>query len=230
MLGAASSAMLTDLAILSAALLTLAAVLAAVLVDWRRRIRIWESDPERLIESPPRRDAFYAAVACIGAAIGVASVLRLGSAWSPLSGAFVTYAVLAAAHRSAQRWIAAVGLSLGCATWVAIATGWLPAGVVGVSLGLAAAGAHMLYLARFWEQQLDDGRAWTTTGRMIPIARVLSDVALIAQIPALGGWILRSPQAAPVWAVVLTALLLAAHLRMRFARRTSLPIPATGAR
>lgn len=37
--------------------------------------------------------------------------------------------------------------------------------------GLCIAVAHWLWLARFWDQQLLDGRAWTTAGRMIVCAQ-----------------------------------------------------------
>ncbi|MCB9856549.1 MAG: hypothetical protein H6818_12775 [Phycisphaerales bacterium] len=37
--------------------------------------------------------------------------------------------------------------------------------------GLCLAVAHWLWLARFWDQQLLDGRAWTTAGRMIAFAQ-----------------------------------------------------------
>jgi hypothetical protein len=46
----------------------------------------------------------------------------------------------------------------------------LPAVHTGVVAGLAGASLLWFWLARLWRQQLRDGRAWTTTGRMIPLA------------------------------------------------------------
>jgi hypothetical protein len=38
----------------------------------------------------------------------------------------------------------------------------------------------LTWLARFWEQQLLEGRAWTTAGRLIPMARAVGGVAASA--------------------------------------------------
>jgi len=53
---------------------------------------------------------------------------------------------------------------------------WLPGGSASVTLGVALAALWMIWLARFWQQQLHDGRSWTTAGRLIPSARRLSAV------------------------------------------------------
>ncbi len=46
----------------------------------------------------------------------------------------------------------------------------LPAVHTGVVVGLAGASLLWFWLAGLWRQQLRDGRAWTTTGRLIPLA------------------------------------------------------------
>ncbi|RJP36387.1 MAG: hypothetical protein C4547_07505 [Phycisphaerales bacterium] len=43
-----------------------------------------------------------------------------------------------------------------------------------ILIGLAAAAWMWSWLAAVWKQQLDDGRAWTTAGRMIPYAERIS--------------------------------------------------------
>jgi hypothetical protein len=54
-------------------------------------------------------------------------------------------------------------------------SGWL-----GALLGCALAGVYLLWLSRFWEQQLVDGRPWTTAGMLIPGARRLGCIAAFA--------------------------------------------------
>ena len=48
---------------------------------------------------------------------------------------------------------------------------WFGATTIGPLIGWILAAGWMLWLAKFWDQQLDDGRAWTTTGALIPMAR-----------------------------------------------------------
>ena len=45
----------------------------------------------------------------------------------------------------------------------------LPSVHTGVVIGLAGASLLWFWLGRLWRQQLRDGRAWTTAGRLIPL-------------------------------------------------------------
>jgi hypothetical protein len=78
------------------------------------------------------------------------------------------------------------GLALFAAAIVAAAAAWLPAGPalvdVNLFLGFAAAAAHAGWLARFWRQQLQDGAAWTTAGRLIGSAAVVGIFCLLAAL------------------------------------------------
>ena len=63
---------------------------------------------------------------------------------------------------------AAVLLVLGIVT---AGSAWILPGWGGALLGCGLAGVYLLWLARFWEQQLLEGRPWTTAGRLIPVTR-----------------------------------------------------------
>ena len=58
-----------------------------------------------------------------------------------------------------------------------------------LALGAILAAGWSGWLARFWRQQLHGGRAWTTAGRLIPVARNTAIVwMLVAATAAIAGW------------------------------------------
>jgi hypothetical protein len=86
---------------------------------------------------------------------------------------------------------------------------WVTPGWPGALFGLALAGGYLLWLARFWDQQLLDGSAWTTAGRLIPAARRLAYVgSSLAFAAAMGGMMAGAFAGQNVWLAAITTLLL----------------------
>ena len=54
---------------------------------------------------------------------------------------------------------------------------------------MALCGCYFLWLGRFWEQQLWQGRAWTTAGRLISTVRRLGRIAAAAGALVAGAWL-----------------------------------------
>lgn len=209
--------------------LALSVGLGTVLSDWRRRVDLWKRAPERLAEPPREHADAYALVLALAFVAGIGGVWRWQSAWTPLSSAFATYAALLVAHRAGWRAADVLGLLLGVLTWVAIAVAWLPTTPASLWLGLAIAGAHQIWLARFWSQQLDAGRAWTTTGRLIPVARGVSATLLPLQLGAIAYGLIATRDA-PLWAVVLAAVATAVHVQLFVSDIREQPPRASSAR
>lgn len=153
-----------------------AAVLAAIFaltptaIRWRQRRRVWLTDPERLLEPGPRAE--FADGTCV--ALGVA-VLMLGlllpSQWNVVAGIVAALAVGGSAHRA--RWPIAdvLAVGIGAAAWYFLSRDWFGATHWSNIVGVALAAAFCFWIARFWHQQLRDGIAWTTSGRLIVPAR-----------------------------------------------------------
>ncbi len=202
-----------DLIVLAAAVLALAAGLLTVLVDWRRRVNLWKQAPERLADSPREHGDAYMLVLALAVVVALGGAWRWQAGWTPLSTAFATYATLLVAHRAGWRAADVLGLLLGALTWVTIAGAWLPRTPANLWIGLALAGVHQVWLARFWVQQLDDGRPWTTTGRMIPIARGVSAALLPLQLGAIA-YSLIATRESPLWAILIAAVLSGLHVQL----------------
>lgn len=160
--------------LLAAALLSLLCMLTPVLAHWRLRSRAWLADPQRLLLPLPRRAAGYGlsvlfALAAAGAAGAVNSTpLR------PLSLFLATLAVLSVAHITRSAGLEYLGLLFIGGTVVSLATDWFALGGAGGLFGIAAAGLLLFWFSRFWSQQLLEGRAWTTAGRLVPKAAKLA--------------------------------------------------------
>ncbi len=203
--------LLTGGTLLAAGLAALLLALATVLCDWRRRVRIWHATPERLAEQPPDRRRVFGLVVAATIGVGLAGLFVPNATLTPIGVLLAAYACLVAGHCRRSNLIGGVGLGLVAEALTLMAVAWLPESPARGPLGLALAGLLMLWLARFWSQQLNDGRPWTTAGRLIPVARRVS-VALvgvqivwaltwllsIAQPPTMGGW--------PIAATLLTLL------------------------
>lgn len=165
------------------------ALLALALVPELRhfalRRRIWLREPQRLLE-PRRASALLDTLLLIGGILLGALALRAAShGVSPLTLFVGAIAIGTVANR--RRWLGADALTLaltgaiGFCVWPA----WFMDGPRAITFGLVVAAGYLVWLARFWTQQLLDGRPWTTTGRLIPVARQLGRlVALLAVVRA----------------------------------------------
>lgn len=170
-----------------------AVVTAAAIIRDRRyrtlRARAWPEDLDALLipyPSWPGFSSLYSLVAAGCLVLGVYHVIRpgavngLGGPLSFLSGLAAGVACLHTAHRRWNQNLAGLGLALLTGATVTLAVivapldptaeyaGYLPVQLNAVLLGLCPAALVLFCLSDFWDQQLLDGRAWTTTGRLIP--------------------------------------------------------------
>lgn len=164
-------------ALLLSALVALVLVIGAVLVNWRLRIRIWQTDPQQLADPQPAQRVLHGLALILGVGVGWGSLVTPGVWVTPLAVFCAALAVLGVGHLRSSAAIGRLGLALVAEALVLCAVTWLPATPARTMLGLAIAGVYLLWLARFWTQQLHGGRAWTTAGRLIPAARDLSYAA-----------------------------------------------------
>jgi hypothetical protein len=160
----------------------LAFALAESLYRSRRRRRAWPDHLSYLTESPegwPGYDYSMALVGLVVLLFGLIHITRLGSTVSVvLAGG----AILSLAHRRWNSNLGDLGLSLISVGIVSVPmrfpmeasqnAGALFAEIFNRALiGLAVATAFWHWLMQVWHQQLDDGRAWTTAGRLLGSAR-----------------------------------------------------------
>lgn len=199
-------------AVLAFGVVLLAFVVGVVLADWRRRVRAWQTDPRNLLSPAPRhRHVFGAAVAgCV--LLGAGGMLCPDGAVTPLGVILAGYAALVISHRWCSDAVGAIGMTLIAEAIVLAVLAWTPDGPANLLLGFALAGAFLQWLAGFWSQQLCDGRPWTTTGRLIPVARNLSLLAVGGQVLAaacLAGE--PPPAAAGAWSLTIALVLMLLH-------------------
>jgi len=178
-----------------AALLLLAATLQEIAHRARRR-RAWPDRLEDLLHSYSDWPAYVpveSAIAAIILILGVYQVVRLASGSPPLMLVSLLASMTAGwtcLFMSYRRWSPnSAGLGMALLTLAIVHAASLVAMLLtpnarwadyslripilfnAVLFGLALMILWWRWLARFWRQQLLDGQAWTTTGRMIPYAR-----------------------------------------------------------
>lgn len=200
--------------LLLAAAAALAAVVVTVLGDWRRRDWIWRNAPHRLIEPPAAHSLLHALVLAVVLGVTIGAALAPAAALSPLALLLAAYAALAVGHRRpwpVARWL---GLTLVGAAIVSAALAWSAPWGANLSAGFAVAGVFMQWQARFWSQQLDGGKAWTTTGRLVPAARVLAALLILVQLFALALCTAGRIPAHGVWVGLFGAVALLLHAMM----------------
>ena len=171
-----------------AALTALLAMLCHGLAHWRFRLSVWHNDPRRLSEPIGRPATLFSAVVVAAVAAGLIAILEPGSRLAAPTLAFAALACFNVFHRVGGGPVGDVGMILLCSAVVTLATGWLPIARSSESdrliwsyalIGVATTGLYAKWLGNFWQQQLLDGRPWTSTGRLIPAA---SRCALAAAI------------------------------------------------
>jgi len=199
------SASVTLLAVAAAALI---AVLAVILWGWWRRRAIWWGAPQRPLDSPPARPAFGLIVSAVCALVGPVGLALRASPLTPISLILAAFAALVAGHvRMAPRG-GELGMVLVAAAVACVFPAWGWPGAYGLLCGTALAGGHMLWLARFWDQQLLEGAAWTTAGRLIPVARTNAQLAALIALSLAAGLVLSATrEAVSAWAMAVCALL-----------------------
>ncbi len=196
-------------ALFMAAAAALGVVVGTVLAHWRTRAALGETAPACLLEPRPRYRRAYTAVIVVSCTVGALGV-SYASAWpTPIALALAALAVLSVGHLWRSNAVGEVGLALTAETTAVVPVAWLPAHPVTPLLGIALAGAYMLWLARFWQQQLADGRPWTTAGRLIPAARRWAYVATAGAV-VLAAWPTAWPAPGGAWVIGFTLVVLLA--------------------
>ncbi len=153
--------------------LALVLVLLLAVADWFVRSRAWRAHPYRAPPPTPRRTVGHATALALSAAGGLAALPVVASWVTVFSGALCAYAAFGTAHRTG--WAAAgwLGLLLAVQAVAALAWVWLTLDRAGAVSGLVLPAVFLMWLALFWRQQLYNGQAWTTTGRLIwPASRL----------------------------------------------------------
>ncbi len=171
-----------------------AALVAAVVVllwDWRRRARIWRVQPQRLVEPPPRHARLFSLIVVTGVAVGIGGALRANAGGRPIGIALAALAVSIVGHRWRSNAVGELGLALVAVSVITAGYAWFGGSPAAALLGWAAAGVYLFWLAGFWRQQLDDGKPWTTAGRLIPAARRLGFATVGGQVVTAAAWLLR---------------------------------------
>lgn len=159
----------------AAGLVSLGLVLSVVWTRWSFRRRVWLSEPQRLlaVHSPP---AVVLNLALLLSVVAAIAGLRSANAWHvPLAVWIAAFGAFGAAHLQWQAWRGVVGLCVLMAMFVCLGEAWTwGVGSYGPVIGAVLGLLLLRWLARFWEQQLDEGQAWTTAGRLIPLCRSVS--------------------------------------------------------
>ena len=204
--------------LLIAAGLLLALVVAALLLDWRRRTRRWPADPPPQPAARRPRAALVVLVTIGAVVVGLLATRTWDQRASGPALLLAALALLITGHWASRVRLGELGLALLAGGIIVTCTGWLPGPAwLRLSLGSGLASWYLLWLARFWNQQLDDGKPWTTAGRLIPAARRLSWVAAgLALVGCALSVHMLNGRAAPWVSLVAIAVLLAAmsqHVR-----------------
>ncbi|TWT44292.1 hypothetical protein RAS1_07020 [Phycisphaerae bacterium RAS1] len=161
------------LAAAGVAVLALAWVLSLVQREWRRRSQLWMSAPDLLAEPPEPAIQAHRTILALCVAAGCAGLSGGSAALAPIALLLAALAALGVFHlqRRGPDATGFLGLMLLSAAVVSADLAWLPRSDLSGARGVLIAGVYMLWLSRFWSQQLLDGRPWTTTGRLVPMAR-----------------------------------------------------------
>lgn len=164
------------------ALLSLASLLVPVLSHRRMRMIASVEAPEKLLTPHPTQSTWYAFSLILATLVAIAAALPRESSLRPIALFITTLVVSSIGHISRRSWIDFLGLGFACWLMVSIAVDWLPLGGASGLFGVGAAGFLMFWFSRFWQQQLLDGQAWTTTGRLVSksalVAHAMTLVAL----------------------------------------------------
>lgn len=181
----------------AAALIVVAVALEGA-CDSRDRRRWARVHPDALAAPHPARRGLHASCGLVGLLCVVASSMHLAllpvdsAPWralrwiamallNGLSGAAVLVLVVrrwSAGIAEVGLWLISIGIAAAAAAFIpsapASAVDQYPMLFNAVMAGFVVASALWMWLANVWDQQLLDGTAWTTAGRLIPDARRMS--------------------------------------------------------
>jgi hypothetical protein len=165
-----------------ASLLFIGFVTAQEALDRRRHRLAWPDHLEWLVDRPDPWPGFRPSAAAVALGLLPLGAYHADSFLCAPLAALSGAASLWLAHRLWNPNFADVGMALITLAVVSFPVACIPASVGGptldtrlplllgaVLLGLSVMTFLWQWLPRVWDQQLEDGRAWTTTGRMIPI-------------------------------------------------------------
>lgn len=186
--------------------------LAAIVQDWRyrkRRKQAWPDRLEDLVQPYDQWPGYIQTEAVIAGAIlllGVYQITRAEHWQLPMANALTALAAgVTCLFMTYRRWsanTAGLGMALTTLAFVALACALtavfyrpdesveyasrIPVRFNAILLALWIMIGWWHWLARFWDQQLLDGVAWTTAGRMIPYAKrtgfLLTAIAVLVAI------------------------------------------------
>ncbi|MFH1749137.1 MAG: hypothetical protein ABIG44_19060 [Planctomycetota bacterium] len=159
------------------AVVCLLAAIGPAIMHWRYRRRVWQSEPERLIDPPADARLLTIAIVFTATIVAIGALLAPTSALIPIAVVLAALAVLTTGHRRGSEPLGALGLVLIGEFVILAVMAWLPTATGNILLGCALAGVYLLWLAGFWQQQLHDGVAWTTAGRLISSARLIGTLS-----------------------------------------------------
>jgi hypothetical protein len=157
--------------------------LAELRGHWRR-VSAWPDRLDDLLLPPPAWSGFGYSAGIVAVIIMVLGCMMIVSPLTAVSALIAGTAMLALAHRRWEENYADAGLGLITLGAVSLLMLNVPERIANESeyfasifsralLGLAIMSLFWFWLAGVWEQQLDQGRAWTTAGRLIrPCRRV----------------------------------------------------------
>jgi hypothetical protein len=167
-------------------------VLAQGMLRQRRRKRAWPDRLEWLCQPHADWQGFRASAAAIAMGLLPLGVYHASSFLVMPCAAMVGGAALRLAHRQWNPNFADVGMASVTLAVVSFVVACVPDAVGGPDLttrmplllaaaiiGLSAMIFLWQWLPNVWDQQLQDGRPWTTTGRMIPIARRIGVIVAV---------------------------------------------------
>ncbi len=162
-------------------------VAAQEITEQFRRRRAWPDELELLAACPDPWGGFRPSVAAVLLPLMPLGAYHAGYLLNVPAAALLGVAANWLAHRLWNAFFAEVGMAFITLSVVSFVVWGVPDRAGGpdlatrmpLLLGAALIGLAMMaflwhWLPNVWDQQLDKGRAWTTTGRMIPVARRLA--------------------------------------------------------
>jgi hypothetical protein len=222
-------------ALLLASAICVCGALVPVWRHWRHRRRVWRTEPELLLAEPAAKwRAWLTGVIVFSTVVGVRGLFLAGEWLVPFATVLAAIAAFTVDHRWQGSGPAGkVGLILLGESVVLAAIGWLPRSNLNPLLGGALAAVYLLWLARFWQQQLRDGVAWTASGRLVPLARSLGHAVAFGcgALAVSAAWAAAPGAGSAGWIAALAtlALLILASMLVRDAQGLGGPAAAFAA-
>lgn len=144
----------------------------------RHRQRAWPDALWLLTEPPAPWPGFHYSAGIVSVAVLLLGCPHLLLPWTGLAAIMAGVSVLTLAHRHWNENLADAGLALITLAVTSLVTlpfgrpdAWTPVAWASlfnqVLLGLALMTGVWYWLSKVWEQQLNEGEAWTTTGRLV---------------------------------------------------------------